>query len=121
MRRDLRALERIADRNGGTRAAGTSGYAASVRYVRDQLRRAGYRPQVLAFPFVEYLERVERGRQIAPVQRELPLEALEYSPSTPAGGLRARVVASGDGCSRDDFGAVRGLIALVERGTASSR
>ena len=37
IRRDLRALERIADRNGGTRAAGTSGYDASVRYVRDQL------------------------------------------------------------------------------------
>ena len=116
IRRDLRALERIADRNGGTRAAGTSGYAASVRYVRDQLRRAGYRPQVFAFPLVLYVERVERGRQIAPVERDLPLEALQYSPPTPAGGLRARVVASGDGCSRDDFGAVRGLIALVERG-----
>jgi len=114
--RDLRALERIADRNAGTRAAGTPGYAASVRYVRDQLRRAGYRPQLSPFPLVLYIERVERGRQIAPVQRDLPLEALQYSPSTPAGGLRARVVASGDGCSRDDFGAVRGLIALVERG-----
>jgi Zn-dependent M28 family amino/carboxypeptidase len=116
MVRDLRALEQIADKHGGTRAAGTPGYAASVRYVRDQLRRAGYRSQVSAFPLVLYVERVERGRQIAPVQRDLPLEALQYSPSTPAGGLRARVVSSGDGCSRDDFGAVRGLIALVERG-----
>jgi hypothetical protein len=116
MRRDLIALEQIANRNGGTRAAGTRGYAASIRYVHDQLRRAGYHTQVSAFPLVLYVERVERGRQIAPVQRDLQLEALEYSPSTPAGGLRARVVTSGDGCSRDDFGAVRGLIALVERG-----
>jgi Zn-dependent M28 family amino/carboxypeptidase len=116
MRRDLRALERISDRNGGSRAAGTAGYAASIRYVSDQLRRAGYRPQVSAFPLVLYVERVERGRQIAPVSRDLALEALQYSPSTPPGGLRARVVASGDGCSRDDYGAVRGLIALVERG-----
>ncbi len=117
MRRDLRALEQIADRNGGTRAAGTAGYAASVRYVRDQLRRAGYRPQVSPFPYTEYEERVERGKQLAPVERELPVEALEYSPSTPPGGLRARLVESHDGCSRDDFGVVRGLIALVERGT----
>ncbi len=117
MRADLGALERIADRNGGNRAAGTPGYAASVRYVVAQLRRAGYRPQVTAFPYVQYFERLERGRQIAPVERELPLEALQYSPSTPQGGIRARVVSSDDGCSAGDFGAVRGLIALVERGT----
>jgi Zn-dependent M28 family amino/carboxypeptidase len=117
MRADLRALERIADRHGGNRAAGTPGYAASVRYVRDQLRRAGYAPRAIAFPFVEYVERLERGQQIAPVPRELPLEALDYSPSTPQGGIRARVVESGDGCAGADFAAVRGLIALVERGT----
>jgi len=117
MREDLRALERIADRNGGSRAAGTPGYAASVRYVSYQLRRAGYKPQVTAFPYLAYFETLERGRQLAPIERELRLEALEYSPSTPKGGIRARVVESGDGCSRDDFGAVRGVIALAERGT----
>ena len=117
MRADLRALERIADRNGGNRAAGTPGYAASVRYVRAELRRAGYEPRAVAFPFVEYLERLERGQQVAPLQRDLPVEALEYSPSTPQGGIRARLVASGDGCAAEDFTAVRGLIALVERGT----
>jgi Zn-dependent M28 family amino/carboxypeptidase len=117
MRNDLRALERIADRNGGTRAVGTPGYAGSVQYVADQLRRAGYKPQVTAFPYISYMEHLERGRQIAPVQRELPVEALDYSPSTPQGGIRARVAESGDGCSARDFGAVRGVIALVERGT----
>ncbi len=117
MRQDLRALEQIADRNGGSRAAGTPGYAASVRYVRDQLRRAGYTPQVTSFPYVHYVETLERGRQVSPLQRELPLEALEYSPATPAGGIRARVVESGDGCAPGDFGQVRGLIALVERGS----
>ena len=118
MRADLRALERISDRNGGSRAAGAPGYAASVRYVRDQLRRAGYEPRVTSFPYVSYVETLERGRQIAPLQRDLPVEALEYSPSTPAGGVRARVVESGDGCSPGDFdAAVRGLIAIVERGT----
>ncbi len=117
MRADLRALEQIADRNGGNRAAGTPGYAASVRYVRAQLRRAGFESRVSDFPYVEYTERLERGMQIAPVQRDLPLEALEYSPSTPQGGIRTRVVASGNGCTAGEFSAVRGLIALAERGT----
>lgn len=117
MRRDLQALERIADRNGGNRAAGTQGYTASVRYVVTQLRRAGYAPKLSPFPFVEYLERVERGRQLSPVERDLAVEALEYSPSTPQGGIRSRLVPSGDGCDAADFDAVSGLVAIVERGS----
>src|SRR4029453_2761778 len=49
IRRHLDALQEAADGNGGTRAAGTPGYDASVRYVADQLRRAGYRPEVQRF------------------------------------------------------------------------
>jgi Zn-dependent M28 family amino/carboxypeptidase len=117
MRSDLRALQRIADRSGGSRAAGTAGYRESVAYVRTQLSRAGYAPRVQRFPFVEYRESVERGLQIAPARRDFPIEALEYSPSTPRGGLRAQVVPSGDGCQASDFqAAVRGAIALVRRG-----
>lgn len=117
MRADLRALQRIADRSGGTRAAGTAGYRDSVRYVRGELNRAGYDARVLGFPFVEYRENVERGAQIAPIRRKLPIEALEYSPSTPRGGLRAPVVPSENGCTPNDFEGVRGAIALVRRGT----
>ena len=40
-----RVLQRIADRNDGTRSAGTPGYDASAAYVKDRLRRAGYRVQ----------------------------------------------------------------------------
>ena len=122
MRADLAALQRIADANGGTRAAGTPGYAASVRYVRDQLNKAGYRARVVSFPFTEYSELVERGTQVAPQSRSFRVEAIDYSPSTPADGLRARVaVVRGDGCSAADFGAVRGSIALVQRGTCFIR
>jgi aminopeptidase S len=39
----LRALQDIADRNGGNRALGTPGYDQSVDYVADTLRRAGFR------------------------------------------------------------------------------
>ncbi|MDQ3121821.1 MAG: M20/M25/M40 family metallo-hydrolase [Actinomycetota bacterium] len=117
LRADLVALERIADRAGGNRAAGTTGYRASVAHVRKELERAGYTPRVLGFPFVLYRERVERGMQIAPTRRDLRIEALDYSPSTPKGGLRARVVAADDGCEPGDFDGVRGFIALARRGT----
>jgi aminopeptidase S len=42
--RHLDALQTIADDNDGNRAAGTSGYEASARYVEKQLRAAGYTP-----------------------------------------------------------------------------
>ena len=43
MLQHLRALQRIGSRHGGTRAAGTPGARASVRYVIRRLRSAGYR------------------------------------------------------------------------------
>lgn len=47
----LKALQRIADDNGGNRAAGTSGYEESARYVEEQLRAAGYTPVRQNFTF----------------------------------------------------------------------
>lgn len=116
IRAHLAALQRIADRNGGSRAAGSPGYAASVRYVRDQLRRAGYAPRVSPFPFVEYTEILERARQVAPRQRRFRVEAIDYSPSTPRGGIRGRLVATTDACQPGALGQVRGRIVLSPRG-----
>ncbi|WP_326768308.1 M20/M25/M40 family metallo-hydrolase [Streptomyces sp. NBC_01591] len=45
----LRALQRIADRNGGNRAHGTKGYAQSVAYVKRALDRAGFRTRLVPF------------------------------------------------------------------------
>ena len=45
------ALQAIADANGGTRAAGTPGYDASVEYVQEQLEAAGYQVELDEFPF----------------------------------------------------------------------
>jgi aminopeptidase S len=39
----LEALQKIADEHGGNRAAGTSGYDASVDYVAGVMRRAGFK------------------------------------------------------------------------------
>ena len=47
----LKALQSIADANGGTRASGTSGYEASAKYVEEQLRAAGYEPVRQTFSF----------------------------------------------------------------------
>ena len=45
------ALQAIADANGGTRAAGTSGYTDSVDYVVDTLEAAGWNVTLDEFPF----------------------------------------------------------------------
>jgi aminopeptidase S len=47
----LEALQKIADEEGGNRAAGTSGYEASARYVEEQLRAAGYKPVRQVFTY----------------------------------------------------------------------
>jgi Zn-dependent M28 family amino/carboxypeptidase len=116
LRGHLAALQRVADEAGGTRASGSPGYAASVAYVRRTLAAAGYAPQVSAFPFVAYRERTERARQLAPQRRAIRIEAIDYSPSTPAGGLRGRLTFVQDGCSPRDFADVRGRIAVARRG-----
>jgi Peptidase family M28 len=47
----LEALQDIADANGGTRSAGTSGYVASLDYVVGVLEELGYQPVVQEFGF----------------------------------------------------------------------
>ena len=49
-----RALQRIANKNGGTRASGTPGYTASAAYVKDRLTKAGYTVTEQAFEFPFY-------------------------------------------------------------------
>ena len=45
------ALQAIADANGGTRAAGTSGYDASVAYVIETMEAAGWSVEIDLFDF----------------------------------------------------------------------
>ena len=116
LRQHLAALQHVADAHGGTRVAGGPGYAASVRYVRDQLAAAGYRPTVSTFPFTSYRERREVAHQLTPVERTIRIEAIDYSPSTPTGGLRGRVAPADNGCEPGDFAGTRGRIAIASRG-----
>lgn len=59
------AFQAIADDNGGTRAAGTPGYDASVEYVVERLTAAGYNVTLDEFPFLFFPPGVLR--QTAPV------------------------------------------------------
>ena len=63
----LEALQDIADEN-GDRAAGRPGYKASVDYVVEQLRAAGYTPTVQEFPFT-YAEEFSELARITPSPR----------------------------------------------------
>ncbi|MDN4160747.1 M20/M25/M40 family metallo-hydrolase [Nocardioides abyssi] len=129
VRKHLVALERIGDKH-GSRASGTPGYRASKNYVVDQLRKAGYHPQVQSFDFAFF-------QVTAPpvLERTTPdpttfvegtdFDILEYSGS---GDVTATVEGvdlalddienSTSGCEAEDFaGFTAGNIALVRRGT----
>lgn len=115
----VRALQRVADRNGGNRAAGTRGDRSSARYVAGRLRRAGYRVRMEPVRFSFFRQRGRPRLASRPTGR-LRVRTLEYS----AGGrARARVAAvSGLGCRPSDFASFpRGRVALVKRGECTLR
>jgi Zn-dependent M28 family amino/carboxypeptidase len=136
IREHLVAFQRIADRNGGTRAAATPGHDASARYVATRMREAGYsvRLQEFRFPFV-----FDRS---PPLLRTVGSGTWDFRPNrdyatfaySGAGRVEADVVAvdllvpspqpnaSTSGCeSRDFAGFPRGAVALLQRGTCTFR
>jgi Zn-dependent M28 family amino/carboxypeptidase len=121
------ALQAIADANDGTRAAGTTGYTASVEYVVDTLEAAGWNVELdeFAFTFVPppFLE------QLTPV-------AAEYASGTFTGTGYGEVTGNvipvdivldmprdpvTSGCEASDFVGLdfsgENDIALIQRGT----
>jgi Zn-dependent M28 family amino/carboxypeptidase len=120
----LAALQRIADENGGTRASGTPGYDASVEYIAEQLRRAGYTPHLQRVRYTDSHEVAphELARMSpAPFTYEYPDEfvSLRYSGSgeveAPLEAVDADSVTSG--CESSDFDDFDpGSIALIRRG-----
>jgi hypothetical protein len=75
IRSDLAALQAVADRHGGNRAAGTPGYDASVDHVVGQLRAAGYRPRVQRFQAGRFRE---RGRPVLELAGVAPEAGRDY-------------------------------------------
>ncbi len=85
-----RALQRIANMNGGTRASGTPGYDASAAYVANRLKKAGYKvtEQEFDFPFYEELAPAELS-QVSPTPKDYETGTYDYSGS---GDVTGRVV-----------------------------
>lgn len=128
----LEALDAIGTANGGTRASGTPGFAASRDYVVAKLEAAGYSPTVQAFEFPFY-------RQLAPATFEqvspTPTtydEGPSFSTMTYSGSGDVTAAVQGvdlaldnlavstSGCEDADFaGFTAGSIALIRRGTCT--
>jgi Zn-dependent M28 family amino/carboxypeptidase len=120
--RHLRALQRIADSTGGTRAANTPGYDASVEYVAGRLRDAGY---VVRTPSFDYDEEVADAEKVTVGGADYLLVKMTFSPLTPVGGvtgpLRLVPQDADPGCTMDDFAgqSFTGAVALIRRGGCS--
>ncbi|MFK0045829.1 M28 family metallopeptidase [Streptomyces sp. NPDC090741] len=126
--RHLARFQQIADANGGNRAAGTPGHAASAAYVHDTLKKAGYDVSYQDFDIYEAHTKTEKTTVLAGVDgapRELATAAFTFTKSTPAGGLVAPLalarVDETPGCTADDYasGTFTGKIALVKRGSCT--
>lgn len=130
------AFQAIADANGGTRASGTSGYAASAAYVADLLAGAGYDVTVQHFTYDQFVLHSSAFERVSPDPKAYAegFDA-DYSPMSysGAGDVTAPLALAGgieipspggatSGCSADDFaGFPAGAIALVQRGTCTFR
>ena len=129
-----RALQDIAIANEGTRAATTPGYDASVQYVANRLRRAGYRVTLDPFDFPTW-ELNSSSFQRTDVEPDVTYaEGTDYivAQFSGAGDVSGPIFVAGNtvipppggagtsvsGCAPTDFtGIPSGAIALMQRGT----
>ena len=124
IRKHQRALQTIADGNGGTRASGEPGFTVSKKYVVDQLERAGYHPRVQDFSFDYWKENTDSVlEQTAPDAKKYAFGTDYATMQFSGGGDVAGAVTAVDpgatsGCEAADFsGFPSGDIALITRGT----
>jgi hypothetical protein len=125
----LRALARLTRSNGGTRAAGTPGYEAAVRYVSGVLDRARYRVtrQPVRFPFFDERSPPRLSAGGRAFRRGRDFRAMVYSGAGTATGLLRPIrlafgTESDSGCAAGDFSDLRrGEVALIQRGTCTLR
>ncbi|MDX8143949.1 M28 family metallopeptidase [Lentzea sp. BCCO 10_0061] len=120
--RHLIAFQRLADRNGGNRAALTPGYNASVDYVAGKLRDEGFIVTTPTFTYDINVNDAETARVDGVNYQSL---ILVQSPQTPVGGVTGplRVVPEDatPGCEASDFAGqdFTGSVALIRRGACT--
>ncbi|HEX8344843.1 MAG TPA: PA domain-containing protein, partial [Actinoplanes sp.] len=116
----LGRLQDMADRNNGTRASGTPGYAASVEYVERVLTRAGYRVTKQPFQFITFLPSAPSVLQrVAPAPAgDVVNNVMTFSGSGDVTAAASVPAGDAQGCAATDFGpATAGTVAVVSRGT----
>ncbi|WP_084262490.1 M20/M25/M40 family metallo-hydrolase [Actinomadura formosensis] len=119
-------LQKIADANGGNRAAGLPGNKITIKYLADQLKRAGYSPTIQTFSFDFWQEKsAPVFAETAPEQKtfapDTDFATLQYSGSGDVTAAATPVdpgaTGTGSGCEAGDFaGFPKGHIALIQRG-----
>lgn len=125
----LTELQSIATAHGGTRAAGSPGYWATVRYTEKKLRAAGYTVRRQYFDYPRFRELAPAVVAVGQPAVTVPSSTLLYSASgtvegtlVPTRSLTATPRQSSNstsGCTRKDFRPApsQNAIALVMRGT----
>jgi Zn-dependent M28 family amino/carboxypeptidase len=129
-----KALQQIANSNGGTRASGTPGFDASRDYVVGKLRAAGYDVRVQPFDFDFFTELSPPVfERVSPNPKSYALgtefQSMEYSGSGEVTGTvvptndivippGTKASSSDSGCEEGDFEPATGTqVALIQRGT----
>ncbi|OBH45720.1 M28 family peptidase [Mycobacterium mantenii] len=112
----LRALQNIANANGGNRADGTPGFNASVDYVAKALRDKGFDVQT---PQFDRLYTVSLGKPTLTVAgRTYPVDQASLLVQTPPGGLTGPPIrpTQPSGCAAGDYPVTvpKGAIAIVD-------
>ncbi|MGP0221681.1 M28 family peptidase [Paenarthrobacter sp. NCHU4564] len=124
----LEELQAIADANGGTRSAGTSGHVASAVYIENQLKAAGYTPERQYFEYLKFNLESEAFQRLTPTPLTYTADDFAAMTYSGFGEVTAAVTpvdinllgdrASTSGCEATDFtGFPAGTIALIQRGT----
>jgi hypothetical protein len=119
--KNLKNLDKIANRNGGNRAFGLSGYAESVEFVTDRLKKHSETSSFYVQDFPGLFSIVE-SIDFTVSNVSYHVFGLTYSPSTSAEGLTLPLVlgpTGAPGCAAEGYAGfnVTGKIVLVERGT----
>jgi len=140
-----RALQGIANANGGTRYTKTSGYDASVAYVEDTMKKAGWNVSITQFNMPDWRENAPPVlAQLAPTAKTyvpgtandddsatVDYIAFEFSPTkdvadapvVPTDNIVIPSPAANSntsGCAPDDFPAsTDGAVSLIQRGTCA--
>ncbi|MFG1954453.1 M28 family peptidase [Micromonospora sp. NPDC048830] len=114
------ALQLIADASGGNRAYNRVGFTRSAEYVGTLLRAAGYRVVEQPVPYTDFDVTTERLRVDGAAVTDVPVLMTRFTPSTPADGIEAPVVApiaGRTGCDPADYDGVgaAGAVVVVAR------